>query len=175
MILDRIKRGERLETYETERIRADGARIAVSLTVSPIRSPMRGLIGASVVARDITAEMRRRRAQEFLVAASRLLDTSLDPTETARTIVATAVPELAELCLIDFLRPDGWLGDSVVAGANPEMAARLERIRREHAARPRRRAPGRAGAAAEPADGLARPEGAGGGRQGLPERASTGS
>lgn len=130
VILERIKRGERLETYETERIRADGARIAVSLTVSPIRSPMRGLIGASVVARDITDEMRRRRAQEFLVAASRLLDTSLDPMETARTIVNTAVPELAELCLIDFRRPDGWYGDSVVAGANPEMAARLERIRR---------------------------------------------
>ncbi len=130
VILERIKRGERLETYETERIRADGARIAVSLTISPIRSPMRGLIGASVVARDITAEMRRRRAQEFLVAASRLLDTSLDPIETARTIVSTAVPELAELCLIDFRRPDGWYGDSVVAGANPEMAARLEQIRR---------------------------------------------
>lgn len=130
-ILDRVKRGERLETYETERLRADGARIAVSLTVSPIRSPLRGLIGASVVARDITAEMRRRRAQEFLVAASRLLDTSLDPVETARTIVSTAVPELAELCLIDFRRPDGWLGDSVVAAANPEMGERLERIRKE--------------------------------------------
>lgn len=131
VILDRIKRGERLDTYETERIRADGTRIAVSLTVSPIRNPLHGLIGASVVARDITAEVRRRRAQEFLVAASRLLDTSLDPTETARTIVSTAVPELAELCLIDFRRADGWLGDSVVAGANPEMASRLERIRRE--------------------------------------------
>lgn len=131
VILERIKRGERLETYETERIRADGARIAVSLTISPIRSPLRGLIGASVVARDITAEMRRRRAQDFLVAASRLLDSSLDPMETARTIVSTAVPELAEFCLIDFHRPDGWYGDSVVAGANPEMAKRLEQIRRE--------------------------------------------
>jgi PAS domain S-box-containing protein len=130
VILDRIKRGERLETFETERLRADGSRIAVSLTVSPIRSPLRGLIGASVVARDITAEVRRRRAQDFLVAASRLLDSSLDPVETARTIVSTAVPELAELCLIDFRRHDGWLGDSVVAGANPEMAARLEQIRR---------------------------------------------
>lgn len=131
VILDRVKRGERLDTYETERIRSDGARISVSLTVSPIRSPMRGLIGASVVARDITAGVRRRRAQEFLVAASRLLDSSLDPEETARTIVNTAVPELAELCLIDFRRHDGWYGDSVVGGADPEMAARLERIRRE--------------------------------------------
>lgn len=131
VILERVKRGERLETYETERIRADGSRVAVSLTVSPIRSPMRGLVGASVVARDITAEVRRRRAQDFLVAASRLLDSSLDPVETARTIVSTAVPELADLCLIDFRRADGRLGDSVVAGADPEMAARLEQIRRE--------------------------------------------
>jgi PAS domain S-box-containing protein len=129
VILSRVKRGERLDTYETERIRADGTRIAVSLTVSPISSPVQGLIGASVVARDITAEMRRRRAQEFLVAAGRLLDSSLDPAETARTIVSTAVPELAEICLIDFRRPDGWLGDSIVAGADPEMAARLEQIR----------------------------------------------
>jgi PAS domain S-box-containing protein len=131
VILDRVKRGERLDTYETERLRADGARISVSLTVSPIRSPMRGLIGASVVARDITGEVRRRRAQEFLVTASRLLDTSLDPEETARTIVSTAIPDLAEICVIDLRRADGWFGDSIAAGANPEMAARLERIRRE--------------------------------------------
>lgn len=129
-ILDRVVRGERLDTYETERVRADGARIAVSLTVSQIASPMRGVVGASVVARDITAQTRRRRAQEFLVAASRLLDTSLDPVETARTIVATAVPELAAFCVIDFLREDGFLGDSVVAGADQRAAEKLEELRR---------------------------------------------
>ena len=123
--------GERLETYETERMRADGARIAVSLTISQIKLPQRGIVGASVIARDITSETRRRKAQDFMLAASRLLDSSLDPDQTARTIVATAVPELAELCLIDFLRPDGWFGDSVVAGVDPEAASRLERIRRE--------------------------------------------
>jgi PAS domain S-box-containing protein len=130
VILERIRRGERLETYETERIRADGTRIDASLTVSPITTPSAGLVGASVIARDITAEKRRRRAQEFLVAASRLLDTSLDIEQTARTIVATAVPELAEICVIDFLREDGGYGDSVVAGADPAAAARLEEIRR---------------------------------------------
>ncbi len=150
VILDRVRRGERLETYETERIRADGARISVSLTVSPISSPPRGLIGASVVARDITAEVRRRNAREFLIAASRLLDSSLDPLETARTIVATAVPELAHYCVVDFLREDGWLGESIVAGADPEAAERLEAIRRSSPSTPRgstrwRRRCGRAG------------------------------
>jgi PAS domain S-box-containing protein len=130
VILERVRKGERLETYETERIRADGARIDVSLTVSPITNPSQGLIGASVIARDITAEKRRRRAQEFLIAASRQLDTSLDVEQTARTIVVTAVPELAEICVIDFLGEDGSYGDSVVAGADPAAAARLEEIRR---------------------------------------------
>jgi PAS domain S-box-containing protein len=129
-ILERVRRGEHLKTYETERIRKDGARIDVSLTVSPLENPVLGIVGASVIARDITAAKRRRRAQEFLVAASRSLDASLDPVETARTIVATAVPELAELCVIDFVRADGWLGDSIVAGADPAAAARLEEIRR---------------------------------------------
>ena len=123
-ILERVRRSERLETYETERIRKDGARIDVSLTISPLENPVRGVVGASVIARDITAERRRRRAQEFLVAASRTLDASLDPTETARTIVATAVPELAELCVIDFVRDDGRLGDSIVAGGRPGGGAR---------------------------------------------------
>jgi PAS domain S-box-containing protein len=129
VILERVCRGERLETYETERIRADGVRISVSLTVSPIRRAAGDLVGASVIARDITSEKRGRDAEAFLVAASRKLDVSLDSKETARTIVGTAVPALAEICVIDFLRTDGWLGESVVAGVDPEAAAAVERIR----------------------------------------------
>jgi PAS domain S-box-containing protein len=130
-ILERVYRGERLKTYETERIRKDGVRISVSLTVSPIRTPGGELVGASVIARDITAEKRSRSAEAFLVAASRKLDVSLDSVETARTIVSTAVPDLAEVCVIDFLRTDGWLGDSVVAGVDTEAAAALEELRRK--------------------------------------------
>jgi PAS domain S-box-containing protein len=129
-ILERVGAGERLETYETERIRKDGARINVSLTVSPIKRASGELIGASVIARDITAEMRTRKAETFLIAASRKLDASLDSIETARTIVGTAVPELAEICVIDFVRRDGMLGDSIVAGADPRAATWLEEIRR---------------------------------------------
>jgi len=129
-ILDVIKSGGRLETYETDRIRADGGRIAVSLTVSPVHGEDGELAGASVIARDITTEVRRRKAKDFLLAASRRLDTSLDLDRTARTIVETAVPELAEICVIDFLRADGSYGESVVAGVDPEAAARLEEIRR---------------------------------------------
>lgn len=136
-ILARVRRGKRVETYETERIRKDGARIDVSLTISPIEHSRRGIIGASVIARDITEERRRWRAQEFLVAATRGLDVSLDFDRTARTIVETAVPDLAEFCVIDFVRSDGWVGDSIVAAADPAAAAVLEEIRRRAPLDPR--------------------------------------
>ncbi len=136
-ILARVRRGEVVETYETERIRKDGVRIDVSLTVSPINHPQRGIVGASVIARDITEEMRRRRAQEFLVAATRGLDASLDFDRTARSIVETAVPELAEVCVLDFIRRDGWIGDSVVGAANPAAGRVLEEIRRRTPLDPR--------------------------------------
>ena len=130
-ILDRVvHRGEPLETYETERIRKDGTRIDVSLTVSRIEDPVLGVVGASVVARDITAEVRRRRAQSFLAGASRDFDSSLDPNETARNIVHAAIPELAEVCVIDLVRDDGRIGDTVVAATRPRLAAALEEIRR---------------------------------------------
>ena len=136
-ILTRVRRGERVETYETERIRKDGVRIDVSLTISPIEHPQRGIVGASVIARDITVEVRRRRAQEFLIAATGGLDASLDFDRTARTIVETAVPDLAELCVLDFVRRDGWIGDSVVGAANPDAGVVLEEIRRRKPLDPR--------------------------------------
>ncbi|HXS32891.1 MAG TPA: GAF domain-containing SpoIIE family protein phosphatase [Solirubrobacterales bacterium] len=82
-------------------------------------------------------EERRRQALEFLVEATRGLDASLDFGRTARTIVETAVPELAELCVIDLVRRDGWVGDSIVGAANPAAAPILEEIRRRAPLDPR--------------------------------------
>jgi PAS domain S-box-containing protein len=60
-ILARIRRGERVEHFETVRQRKDGSFVDISLTISPIRDPDGKIIGASKIARDIT---ERRRAQE---------------------------------------------------------------------------------------------------------------
>lgn len=130
-ILASVRRGEHLEAHETRHLRKDGTIIDLSLTTSPIASDSGYLYGASVIARDITSERRREQARDFLISATRDLDASLDPIETARNIVAKAVPELAELCIIDFLREDGRIGDSVAAAALPGAAERLERIRRD--------------------------------------------
>ena len=61
VILGRIRRGERIEHYETTRQRKDGSAVDISLTVSPVRNPDGKIIGASKIARDVT---ERRRAEE---------------------------------------------------------------------------------------------------------------
>jgi PAS domain S-box-containing protein len=65
MILDRIKRGECIEHYETVRMRKDGSLIDVSLTVSPVKDSRGEVIGVSKIARDITESRRALRALEI--------------------------------------------------------------------------------------------------------------
>ncbi|MEO7189562.1 MAG: PAS domain S-box protein [Vicinamibacterales bacterium] len=57
-ILARLRRGERIDHYETVRVSKDGRRIDVSLTVSPVRGPDGMVVGASKIARDITDRKR---------------------------------------------------------------------------------------------------------------------
>jgi PAS domain S-box-containing protein len=66
-ILQRIRRGERIDHYETIRRRKDGSLIDISLTVSPIRNAAGEIIGASKVARDITERRRARDQQQLLL------------------------------------------------------------------------------------------------------------
>ncbi|RUZ29867.1 MULTISPECIES: PAS domain S-box protein [unclassified Mesorhizobium] len=53
-ILERIRKGEQVETYETIRRRKDGSLVPVSLTISPVRNAVGQIVGASKIARDIS-------------------------------------------------------------------------------------------------------------------------
>ena len=66
-IIARIRRGERIEHYETVRRRKDGSPIDISLTVSPIKDSDGTIIGASKIARDITERKRAEKQQQLLV------------------------------------------------------------------------------------------------------------
>ena len=62
-VLTRLRRGEKIEHFETERRAKDGRRLSISLTVSPVRNADGQIVGASKVARDITD---RKQAEEVL-------------------------------------------------------------------------------------------------------------
>jgi len=66
-ILERIRRGERVDHYETVRRRKDGGEIDISLTVSPIRDKSGKVTGASKIARDITERKRAEIEREELL------------------------------------------------------------------------------------------------------------
>jgi PAS domain S-box-containing protein len=67
LIIGRISRGERVESYETVRRRKDGTHVPVSLTVSPVRDRTGKIIGASKIARDITERKRSDEQRELLL------------------------------------------------------------------------------------------------------------
>jgi PAS domain S-box-containing protein len=62
-ILERIRRGERIEHYETRRMRKGGETIEVSVTISPVRDRLGRIVGASKIARDVTDQRRWRKAE----------------------------------------------------------------------------------------------------------------
>jgi PAS domain S-box-containing protein len=61
-ILERLRQGERIESFETVRRRKDGTLVDISLTISPIRDDKGHIIGASNISRDITAQKSAQRA-----------------------------------------------------------------------------------------------------------------
>ncbi len=66
-ILERIRRGQRIEHYETVRRRKNGDLVEVSLTVSPVKDASGRIVGASKIARDITE--RKQREQRIALLA----------------------------------------------------------------------------------------------------------
>lgn len=74
-IIASLKAGKRIEHFETERLRKDGQRITVSLTISPIKDDSGKVVGASKIARDVTERKRTERERQNFVT---LVENSTD-------------------------------------------------------------------------------------------------
>ncbi len=93
-ILDRIRHGARVDHLDVVRVRKDGARVNVSLTVSPVHDRHGHIIGASKTARDITTRkawednlVRSEEAQRLLVGIHDATRGLHDPTVVMREVV----------------------------------------------------------------------------------------
>ena len=129
-ILGAIGRGERVEHFESERIRKDGRRISVSLSVSPIRDGEGKVVGASKIARDITdrkrAELERQRTLRELTtlyAVGQAVSAAFDRERVLQTITDAAT-ELSGARYGAFLHAGGPDGDGptpfTISGASRE-------------------------------------------------------
>jgi PAS domain S-box-containing protein len=106
-IIERLRRGERIEHVETRRRARDGRIIDVSLSISPLRDEAGSVVGASTIARDITARKKAEAAERFLLDASRTLAASLDYDVTLREVVRLAAENMADWCAVDLLDEPG--------------------------------------------------------------------
>jgi PAS domain S-box-containing protein len=84
-IIARIRSGERVDHFQTLRRRKDGSLVDVSLTISPVKDSAGNIIGASKVARDITAQVRAAEALRGSEEELRRLSQSLDHQVRSRT------------------------------------------------------------------------------------------
>ncbi len=84
-IIARICRGDRVDHFQTLRCRKDGSLVDVSLTISPVKDSAGNIIGASKVARDITAQVRAAEALRCREEEFRRLSQSLDHQVRSRT------------------------------------------------------------------------------------------
>jgi len=74
-IIASLREGKRIEHYETERVRSDGQRITVSLTISPIKDESGNVVGASKIARDVSTQKRAESDRQMFVT---LVENSTD-------------------------------------------------------------------------------------------------
>jgi PAS domain S-box-containing protein len=129
-LLQRLRQGEQIEHYETVRVRKDGRRVDVSLTISPVKDAEGRVIGASKITRDITARKRNEASLRFLAEASKLLADLLDVPSTLQKVAGLAVPHFADWCAVDMLEPDGSLRRLAVAHVDPAKVALVHELHR---------------------------------------------
>ncbi len=143
-ILSRLRRGERIDHYDTIRVTKDGRRLDISLTISPIRDANGKVIAVSKVARDITAKKQAeqalvllkdelaaqladlRRLHDMSARLSKTLDLQVVLEETLRTAAAIENTDMGMISLAD---PDtGTLKLAASMGFEPDFLSLVQRV-----------------------------------------------
>jgi PAS domain S-box-containing protein len=137
-ILTRIRRGERIDHFETVRQRKQGSLIVVSLTVSPVKNAEGKIVGASKIARDITEEKKNQEqiatlAQEAEHRSKNLLASvqatvHLSQSDTAEGLKQAIKGRLQALANVNSLFVETrWLGAELSRVATQELAPYSEK------------------------------------------------
>ncbi|HET8672307.1 MAG TPA: SpoIIE family protein phosphatase, partial [Thermoleophilaceae bacterium] len=135
-ILDRVLTGELVASFETQRVRKDGTQIEVSITVSPLRDASGEIIGASVIAHDVSKQKRTERRITFLSEAQRLLSSSLDYELTLKNVARLVVPHIADWCAIDIVAANGELKRLALAHVDPAKERLVAEIEERYPSEP---------------------------------------
>jgi PAS domain S-box-containing protein len=134
-ILARIRRGEHVQEYETVRVRKDGTRLNVSLTVSPTRDAAGHITGAATIARDITERRRLFETLRLLAETGDVLASSLEYQTTLASVAQLAVPRVGDWCSVDVVE-DGAIRNLAVAHVDPAKVAWARQLQQRYPSDP---------------------------------------
>ena len=136
-ILKRIRRGERIDHFETVRQRKDGSLVIVSLTVSPVKDASGKIVGASKIARDITEQKRTQeqmnvlareaehRSKNILSNVQAIINLSQsDTSESLKEVISGRIQAMANVHSL-FVETR-WTGAEISAIAKQELAPYLD-------------------------------------------------
>lgn len=129
-IIRKLRQGIRIQHFETVRLRKNGTRVEVSLSISPVQDRAGNIVGAAKIARDISERKRIEAQERFLTEASKVLATTLDHQQTLANMARLVVPQFADWFSVDLLDADGQIGLVELAHQDSEQARRA-RARRE--------------------------------------------
>ncbi len=108
VILARLRKGQHIDHYESVRMRKDGTRFDVALTISPIRDSAGRVVAASTISRDISDRKRTERQQRLIIEATQTLTRTLELHTRVQSFVDLMVPALADSCIITLTEEDGF-------------------------------------------------------------------
>jgi PAS domain S-box-containing protein len=137
VILARIRRGERIDHFETIRQRKHGGLVNISLTVSPVKNAEGQIVGASKIARDITEQKRNQehiailareaehRSKNLLSNAQAIVNLSQsDTAEGLKRVISGRIRAMSNVHSL-FVETR-WIGAEVSAIAKQELAPYLD-------------------------------------------------
>jgi PAS domain S-box-containing protein len=127
-IMARLLNGESVNALETERVAKSGARLDVSLTISPILAPDGSISGASMIARDISEQRRAENALRLLAETGRVLGASLKYEEMLGSVAEVVVPGLADWCSILMVDDTGRLNQLALHHRDPAKVRHILEI-----------------------------------------------
>ena len=132
-ILEKLRRGERVDHFETVRMRKDGTRLDISLTISPVKDSTGRVIGASKVARDISERKRAEQAHKEAELSARLLQVQDEERRRIARELHDGVGQLLSavgMNISQILREKGKLSPAAVRAAE-DMMFSIERASAE--------------------------------------------
>jgi signal transduction histidine kinase len=130
-ILEKLRRGERVDHFETVRLRKNGTRFDVSLTISPVKDPKGRLVGASKVARDISERKRAEQTHKEAELSARLLQVQDEERRRIARELHDGVGQLLSavgMNVSQILTEKGKLSPAAVRSAE-DMRFSIERVR----------------------------------------------